>query len=914
MPDDGASKTDKRVPTYCYQCVAGPDLLTVRVQDGIATEVESNFDAAEVHPAAGRVCVKAYGLVQKANNPNRITSPMKRTNPKKGRDEDPGFVPISWDEALDLVAEKLNEVKAKGKTDTSGYPRVAASFGGGGTPTSYMGAFPAFLAAWKVVDLSFGSGQGVKCTHSEHLYGELWHRAFTVCPDTPHCEYIVSFGANVEASGGVCGVKRHADARVRGAKRVQVEPHLSITGACSAEWVPIKPKTDPAFMFAMIHVLVHDHGGELDIPFLKNRTSAPYLVGPNGYFLRDAETQKPLMWDLKTDAPVPHDDPDADPALDGNFIASGIELGPDGKVWTHAGAEVRPSHQALKDHVSGYSPEWAGPVCGVEPATIRRVAEEYLSHAHIGETIEVNGRTMPYRPVSVFLGKTVNNGWGGYECCWSRTLLACLVGALEVPGGTLGTTVRLNRPATSRQASVQPGPDGFMAYPWNPTSKEEWRERPTVRNAYSTLVPLVANSPWSQALGPTHFAWMSQRGAPDKFPEATPPDVWFVYRTNPVISFWDTDNMADTVAKFPFTVCFAYTNDETNHFADVLLPDCTDLEGLQLIRIGGTKYIEQFWDHQGFALRQPVGEPKPWARDFTWISQELAKRTDMLADFNNAVNRGAAGVALVDRNGLYDFGLEPDQEHTVEDIWDRVCKSASAELTDGAETDGLEYYKENGFRVKPYDRVNWYLYPSLEDHNLRFEMPYQERLTRVGRELGNRLHEHGIEWWDKQLEEYEPLPPWRDFPGIWEDALEKAFDVDIDEFPYWLLTSRSMQYSWGNNASIQMIKEVADNIAGHGGVIMNAGRARDLGLGDGDLVEIASPLASTRGHVVLRQGIRPDTLLMIGQFNHWKTPLAKDFDVPSMNKLVPMLMDLTDATGSAADLVRVSIRKVGGGT
>ncbi|MEO8656743.1 MAG: hypothetical protein ABI409_21655, partial [Ramlibacter sp.] len=57
--------TTKRVPTYCYQCVAGPDLLTVKVQDGVATEVEPNFCAASVHPGGGKVCVKAYGLVQK---------------------------------------------------------------------------------------------------------------------------------------------------------------------------------------------------------------------------------------------------------------------------------------------------------------------------------------------------------------------------------------------------------------------------------------------------------------------------------------------------------------------------------------------------------------------------------------------------------------------------------------------------------------------------------------------------------------------------------------------------------------------------------------------------------------------------------------------------------------------------------
>jgi phenylacetyl-CoA:acceptor oxidoreductase len=66
-----------------------------------------------------------------------------------------------------------------------------------------------------------------------------------------------------------------------------------------------------------------------------------------------------------------------------------------------------------------------------------------------------------------------------------------------------------------------------------------------------------------------------------------------------------------------------------------------------------------------------------------------------------------------------------------------------------------------------------------------------------------------------------------------------------------------------------------------------------------------------RGRAVLRQGIRPDTLLLVGQFDHWKTPLAKDFGVPSLNTLAQMSIDLTDATGSSADLVRVRLVKAG---
>ena len=153
---------ERTVSTYCYQCVAGPDLLKVRIDDGVATEIMPNFEAAEVHPAGGKVCVKAFGLLQKTYTPNRVLYPMKRTNPNKGREHDPGFVRISWDEALDLVADQLKAARAAGVLDETGFPRLAASFGGGGTPTAYMGTLPALLAAWGPVDMSFGSGQGVK--------------------------------------------------------------------------------------------------------------------------------------------------------------------------------------------------------------------------------------------------------------------------------------------------------------------------------------------------------------------------------------------------------------------------------------------------------------------------------------------------------------------------------------------------------------------------------------------------------------------------------------------------------------------------------------------------------------------------------------------------------------------------------
>ena len=906
--------TEQKVPVYCYQCVAGPDLLTVTVKDGIATAVEPNHGAAEVHPAAGKICIKAYGLVQKVYNPHRLTRPMKRTNPKKGRDEDPRWAPIQWDEALEILSEKLLEIRAKGLKDETGYPRVAASFGGGGTPTYYMGTFPAFLAAWGPVDLSFGGGQGVKCYHSEHFYGELWHRAFTVCPDTPLTDYVLSFGANSEASAGVIGVWRHAEARARGLKRVQIEPHLSVTGACSAEWIPVKPKTDAAFLYALLHVLLHEAARDrLDLPFLRERTGSPYLIGPNGYFLRDPATEKPLLWDRRSGQAVPFDTANTDAALEGaGPVPHAIEIGADEERWEHRDIQAPTAFNRLLNHIAPYTPEWAEETCDIASGTIRKVAEEYLVHARVGDTIEIEGKTLPFRPVAVILGKTVSNGWGGYECCWARTLLACLVGALEVPGGTLGTTVRLNRPATSRQASVVPGPDGFMAYPMNPTDAENWEARPRVRNAHHTLVPLSADSPWSTALGPTHFAWMFAKESPVGWPEVTPPDLWFVYRTNPSISYWDTPEVTRRIAEFPYTVAFAYTFDETNHMADLLLPERIDIESTQLIRIGGTKFMEAFWDCEGVALRQPAVEPQGDTMDFTDIATELATRVGILDRYNKSINRGAAGVPLAGET--WDFGLDEETAYASEDIWDRACKAASAELTDGEASDGLDWYKEHGFRTRPISKLVWYLYPELVEQGLRFEMPFQEQLTRVGRQLANRLHERQISWWDEQLKEYQALPPWKDFPGIWERAAAGGAEPEGDgsAYPFWLLTSRYMQYAWGGNVGIQLMDEVSRNLRGHRGVVMNAGRAREMGIADGERVRVTSQLRSTEGKVVLRQGIRPDTVLMLGQFDHWATPYAKDFDAPSLNTITPMALELTDSTGSSSDLVKVGIERITG--
>jgi len=121
-----------------------------------------------------------------------------------------------------------------------------------------------------------------------------------------------------------------------------------------------------------------------------------------------------------------------------------------------------------------------------------------------------------------------------------------------------------------------------------------------------------------------------------------------------------------------------------------------------------------------------------------------------------------------------------------------------------------------------------------------------------------------------------------------------------------------MQYHAGGNVDIELMREVALNIRGHSGVIINAGTAARYGIAEGDRVEIRSHIGSTFGAAVLAQGVRPDTLVLLGQFDHWAQPYARNLDMPSLNTIAPMSMELTDATGSGSDIVKVQLRKLEG--
>ncbi len=58
----------------------------------------------------GKLCGKGASGAQFAYDPDRLKYPMKRTNPAKGLEEDPGWVRITWQEALDTIANQVQRL------------------------------------------------------------------------------------------------------------------------------------------------------------------------------------------------------------------------------------------------------------------------------------------------------------------------------------------------------------------------------------------------------------------------------------------------------------------------------------------------------------------------------------------------------------------------------------------------------------------------------------------------------------------------------------------------------------------------------------------------------------------------------------------------------------------------------------
>jgi anaerobic selenocysteine-containing dehydrogenase len=228
------------LPSTCWECSTLCGAL-VTVRDGRVVEVAPNA----AHPTSqGMFCVKGIrGLPELTNGPSRILHPLRRAGERGGGQ----FTRISWDDALDEMAERLADVRKR-----FGPLAIAGAVSGG---FFSRGAIVALLLRsigspnWMINQDLCGGCRGV----SDMVTGLSIAGGEDI--DQTACALVV--GANPHAANPIQW-SRLKRAKARGARLVVIDPFRTPVTELADLWLQPRPGTDAAIALAMIHVLVEE--------------------------------------------------------------------------------------------------------------------------------------------------------------------------------------------------------------------------------------------------------------------------------------------------------------------------------------------------------------------------------------------------------------------------------------------------------------------------------------------------------------------------------------------------------------------------------------------------------------------------------------------------------------------------------
>ena len=242
------------VKTHCARMDHGGCGLLVHVQDGRITKVEPDPDSPLNR---GTICAKGIAQLERRYHPDRLTVPLKRRGERgSGRWES-----ISWDEALDLIARNIEEVKSRDGTK-------AICFGQG-TPKGLELYLMIRLANLLRVPNLITPGN---VCHMPRETASVLTCGFFPVPDYDHPPSCVMvwgsnlFGTNEE---GVIGSQLRR-ALNSGARLIVIDPRKTEIAKKANLWLQPRPGTDLALALGMLRAIVDD--GLYDREFVEKWT------------------------------------------------------------------------------------------------------------------------------------------------------------------------------------------------------------------------------------------------------------------------------------------------------------------------------------------------------------------------------------------------------------------------------------------------------------------------------------------------------------------------------------------------------------------------------------------------------------------------------------------------------------------
>ena len=471
----------KRIRTCCRGCGKMECGVWVTVEDGRAVKIEGDESA---YQSNGNCCTKSQASLQAAYHPDRLHYPMKRTNPKG---EDPGWVRISWEEALNTCHEKMSEVKER-----YGGKSIIGMMG-----TSRLWA----MASPPLVGL-YGSRNSVTaaqiCKGIRRDAGALTIENGVFFNETVGFPKVyVQWGTQPSLSNYDDSCRTITETIARSECYILVDPRLTNEGKDADIHLALRPGTDGAMALGWTYLVMKNHWE--DHTFCTRWSNAPFLYCEDvdledepfftGKFtkggglnvktrlLRECDlveggsVSRFMVWDSKagrltyfdadeniglwegekehhiptefTDYVRPSgafgsDGSDGDvsgripePTVFENDIEP--ELWYSGEVTLKDGRTVKVKSVWQKywdDVVSKYTPEYTGEVCGVDPELIEKAVEAWAGSRY-DERFANGGIHFQLAPEQC--GNSLQN-------FRALTILSAIVGGYDCPGGNRGMT------------------------------------------------------------------------------------------------------------------------------------------------------------------------------------------------------------------------------------------------------------------------------------------------------------------------------------------------------------------------------------------------------------------------------------------------------------------------------------------
>ncbi|RDB63212.1 hypothetical protein C1878_04935 [Gordonibacter sp. 28C] len=359
----------KKVRTMCHDCHTKCGVVLV-VEDGEIVGVEGDPN----HPISeGMLCTKAYSAKEIHEHSDRLKYPLRRTG-ERGEGK---WERITWDEALDAIAEKMRQIiedcgpesvvtaQGTGRACNAWHYRLQSSIG-----------VPGFSLAPTHVCLLPNLAQ----THV--TWGRMFH---------PHeaCDYRrakcnVSWGSNPIRSRQHSGL-RMLDSKRDGGKLIVVDPVFRDIASKADVFLQIRPGTDSALALCLSNLVIQnkEYGEEL----LTEWTNAPFLVNPDeDRLLRDFDLDASadeaadhyVVWDTASnDVAVwrpetkSYDRENVRPALEGSFAVTMA----DGSQRT-----CRTAFQEYADYLREFTPEFTAKITWIPEERIREAYDIIVSN------------------------------------------------------------------------------------------------------------------------------------------------------------------------------------------------------------------------------------------------------------------------------------------------------------------------------------------------------------------------------------------------------------------------------------------------------------------------------------------------------------------------------------------------------